>query len=177
MAKSFWFCIRLALVGWPKYKTLDEWILNCETVQDGLDYARDHWRGTWERDITPEDDWQEPHKAFLSIQSSGTPSDCDEVVSAKWAFLLAKDCQAFPLYIRRPTGIKENPYEAHAILAYKLPGDDINWYWTDNTFPPMVRYSSVQACIKARWHNCDYARYVKWDDKLKKFKYAEIIPI
>lgn len=161
-----WKGFRRALFGWEKFKTLEDFILNCETIDDAFQYGREHFE--WEEDHKPVDEWQEPHKAFLALQSKNTPSDCDDFAPVFWSFLLSKGIEARCVYVSRPKQYKE----AHAIVVFKRHG---KWEYIDNFFRPRWSFKSVYDICKDVFSDASYACYVDWDNTDKRFKYTNRI--
>ena len=159
-----WTGFRRSLFGWEKFKTLDDFILNCNTIDDAFEYGREHFE--WEEDVKPVDEWQEPHKAFLALQTEETPSDCDDFATVFHAFLIAKGVQAKCVYVARPIKYKE----AHAIVVYPKSG---KYQYIDNFFRPRFEFKSIKDICKDVFSDATYACYVNWDGKA--YKYGERI--
>lgn len=149
-----------ALFGDARAKTLNELRDRNYTLQQFRDYTLTHW--TWEEDRTSKDEWQEPHKAFESLQSLNTPSDCDDYATATWYCLSKRyDCQM--VYIT-------DNKTAHAICLVQEGG---KFYYLDNIRRSIYPFKSIRDLFSDVYSHWTFAR--KYDFKEGKITPGEII--
>jgi predicted transglutaminase-like cysteine proteinase len=160
---SFWTNLRRFFCGWEKFETLDEMVENVHTINDLIDYAKQHF--TYEKDVMPSDEWMEPRKAFLALQSPNTPADCEDFATVFDFWFKAKGVKSTLLAVWNAT-------EGHAVCVYEE--DDWTFY-LDNWFRPRIRFASIQQVCFDISPDAKSAKIAKWSPQQKRFVYTETV--
>jgi len=158
-----WIGFRRVLFGWEKFDSLEQFIASTSSINDMLDYAKQHF--TWEEDRIAEDEWQEPNKAFLNLQSRNTPADCDDFTTVFNAWFQAKGYASWMIAVWNAT-------EGHAVCVYS-EGDYL--YYADNFFRPRIRFNTIQQICFDIYPDAKIAKYARWSSQQKRYVYTENI--